>query len=291
MTDLLEARCRCSQRLRAPVGLAGARVRCPTCSEVLVLPGGPIRPAAADDGPPRRTCPACGLDHPVVRRRCQLCGHALLEPERAAGLPRRSADLRSHRRRAGLPWERPGPSGTPARLLATTSAVLLRPVSAFEEMDVEGSASAALLFALVATAVWSTFGSACLVVGLQLSGAGLSPIDAVATFVVLVGLALLVAGCRAHMLGIVWHVALAAVGGAGQPMAATLRLTGYATGATSAFHVLPVVGPMLDLMATPALLLIGLRTIHGTSSFRAAAALCLPALGGIPIAILVALLE
>jgi hypothetical protein len=72
------------------------------------------------------------------------------------------------------------------------------------------------------------------------------------------------------------HVCLMIVGGARQPFEATLRVLGYAQGATAWLNVIPILGPLVLVVWVLVIEIIGVAQAHDIPTGKAALAVLLP---------------
>lgn len=91
--------CNCGNALQVSADLAGRKIRCKACNEVLRIPAVPLAPPAepesgADeyevvtDTGPARTCPACGVAAAAEDTACLACGEPLSGGGPLGGVPR-----------------------------------------------------------------------------------------------------------------------------------------------------------------------------------------------------------
>ena len=171
--------------------------------------------------------------------------------------------------RTGPVWEQPGASW-PIRFAQTVQAVLTGPGAFFRTMrrdagpgGVAGSVYQLLLSTLVAgmhgpaaareQALMGAFSTGCFVVVMPL----------VAVFGMFAGSA-------------IYHVMLLLLGGARRSYETTLRVSAYASGATSVLGLIPFCGALIGGIYAVVVAIIGLSRAHEISTGKAAAAVLLP---------------
>jgi hypothetical protein len=188
----------------------------------------------------------------------------------------------------GVPWERRGQLGALTALVDTTLQVLSRPRDFFRRMSPNAGLGAPLVYGvivgyigLVATAVYDAIFEA--MVGRETAELGLGPeFDRalamvqggpgllvqllIGPFVLVVGL-LVITGLN--------HLALMMLGGARHGFEATFRVGAYAR-AASIVSLVPLCGPVVAIVWTAVVSIIGIQVVHETTLGKAIGAVVLP---------------
>lgn len=247
----VEFGCSCGQVLAAPHLLAGRRAECPSCRAAVTIPGQPVAL--------RDLCPTCSqeVEHPDDR--CPLCGGRLRSRLPAA----RRGKPWTYARRPGLPWEHTDHGTVFSRSLATLVILATQPGRAFAESRQTPGTGEPLLFSL-----WMSFLTAIVIgvaiTALEWSMRGRFGLVGGAFF-----LFLMAGGAvRPAVEGFLMHVAALLVGGASQPLEASLRVAFYAHGATAPVALLYPWGWPVDLVWRVPLAAIGMREVHQTGALR-----------------------
>jgi hypothetical protein len=183
--------------------------------------------------------------------------------------------------RTGPAWEQPGPFF--ARFAQTAQAVIVGPTAFFRSMRRAGGVGAPILFGVVGTVVG---GVAAAIYQLLLSTmmAGVQGTEAARHEAVL---GLFSTGCVVLVLPLgavlsmfigsaIYHVMLLLLGGGRRPFETTLRVSAYATGATSLLNLIPICGGIVGGIYAIVAAIIGLAQTHEISTGKAAAAVLLP---------------
>jgi hypothetical protein len=192
-------------------------------------------------------------------------------------------------KRNGLPWDNRERASAP--FSDTAKAVLFSPKAAFYKMKRTGGIGGPLMFCVsgilcgtLAAMLWNFLFQAIMIIPV------LSSLDAEKVGVVLgslllgmviglsVGLVFAVTGAimGAFINAGLTHVCLALVGGAEHPFETTMRVVCYTSGAAALCQVVPLCGGLINMVAYPVILIIGIYAAHETSGGKAAAAVMLP---------------
>jgi hypothetical protein len=309
----IEFRCsQCNQLLRVPEDAAGKNARCPKCQALMIVPGTnggsaaegtqPAFPDAVVVAPPAAgqeaypfgsasTGPAASPKPPPFQGDAPKPAAAAADQQvnpYAPSLPAHGYVMspRYFGPRPGLPWETKGQSF--ATWWETTKLCMLQPSYAFSVMHETGGLGQPMMFAAVGLAIgtfgqmlWyipiiGTFtlfgagrqaepGELAFMIGLQVVWQVFNSVMAVvmgATIGLIIGAAII-------------HVCLMIVGGAKKPFETTLRVLGYAQGATAWLNIIPggfLVAAGWVLVAE----IIGLAKAHEIEMGKSALAVFLP---------------
>ncbi|MBI5572358.1 MAG: YIP1 family protein [Desulfomonile tiedjei] len=258
---------------------------CPHCGRELVPTEG------------QKFCPFCGgaLNSPGAEQKGdvspeQSAGEHLTAPEATraqaeqAGAPERprpvppereETDSLEFRREEYCPWEDQEQLGFFQGIGETLQQTLLTPRSFFARLPLSGGLLNPLLYALIVTTTGTLIS---LVWAFTLQNPLLSVLDLSGNGAIVAGLfALVVVFLSVVLWAVLVHVSLFLTGAANQDFEATFRVVCYASG-PELFNVLPVVGGWVGLAWKIAIMIIGLREVHGISLLRAGLAVALPLL-------------
>lgn len=213
------------------------------------------------------SCQHCGFDAGPEAERCPLCGSA---PEGDAG--KRGGRMEG----SAPPWEE---RNRPAvdRLVETWRESLFRPAPFFRRVGRSGGLAGPLLYYLLATVVGAFFALWWELAGVgpgpwQLGGDGVSPAAGalagffLSPFAALMSLAIWT---------LVLHLFVVLLVPARSPLGATARVICYSAG-PSVFSAVPLLGPLVGVVWTLVLQVVGIREVHATTTGRAAAAVLVP---------------
>ena len=170
-----------------------------------------------------------------------------------------------------------------SRFAATTHDVLLTPAVFFRSMRRAGGLGAPLLYGIIGTVTGGVIAGIYQMI-LSTLGAGLEGPEAAQQQVLL---SLFSTGCVVVFLpalavlsmvigAAIYHLMLLLLGAARQPFETTMRVSAYATGATSMLNVVPVCGGLIAAVWAIVATIIGLSQTHEISVGKAAAAVLLP---------------
>jgi hypothetical protein len=192
-------------------------------------------------------------------------------------------------KRNGLPWDNRERADSP--FSDTAKAVLFSPQSAFYKMRRTGGVGGPLLFCVagivcgtLAAMGWNFLFQLIMIIP-ALGSLEADRVGAVLGAMVLgiviglsVGLGFAVTGAivGAFINAGLTHVCLALVGGAEHPFETTMRVVCYTSGAAALCQVIPICGGLINMVAYPIILIIGIYAAHETSGGKAAAAVMLP---------------
>ncbi|MFH1117322.1 MAG: YIP1 family protein [Pseudomonadota bacterium] len=265
---------------------------------------GLLKPAASETGPRKasKICPSCGHEVPPAAAKCNHCGEWLDDqaqsaqidrpgpagrpapppppPPRPLAGPIPSADDNDLDDDEECPWEERENYGVFGAYIQTATRCMLTPKQFFSKLPTSGGWGNPILFAIFSMVAGLALGYALV----QLFQGGVGFIGLL--FVIVVSLVVLVIAVPVSMIlssGIL-HLCLLLVGGAGRGYEATLRVVSYAS-VTSLFNAVPVVGTIVSLYGL-VLTVIGLRETHRTSTGKAAAAVALPVVVALSLAVL-----
>jgi hypothetical protein len=196
-------------------------------------------------------------------------------PRPAGGGPAVGLPVARHEA-SGVAWEKRAEVGFFRGFLDTAVAILNRPGAFFRGMPPTGGLGSPLLFTVLAGALASVFVAVYQRLGWLPGGTRyptewliyVLPLTIVVTPLLCV-LGVLVGSC-------VDHLSLLVLGGARRGFEATARVEGYAAGGTAFVYVLPFVGPLIALLASLYLRIIGLSEAHQIGRGRSTAAVFLP---------------
>ena len=184
--------------------------------------------------------------------------------------------------RTGPVWEQPGASW-PIRFAQTVQAVLTGPGAFFRTMRRDAGPGAPIVFGVIGSVLGGVAGSvyqlllSTLVAGMQGPAAAreqaLMGAFSTGCFVVVVPL-VAVFGMFAG--SAIYHVMLLLLGGARRSYETTLRVSAYASGATSVLGLIPFCGALIGGIYAVVVAIIGLSRAHEISTGKAAAAVLLP---------------
>jgi hypothetical protein len=193
--------------------------------------------------------------------------------------------------RTGPPWEQPGTAFS--RFAATTHDVLLAPTAFFRTMRRQGGLGPPLIYGIVGTVAGGIIAGIYQMIFATL-GAGLEGPDAAQEQALL---SLFSTGCIVVLLPVlavlsmvvgaaIYHLMLLLFGAARQPFEVTMRVSAYATGATSMLNVVPVCGGLIAAVWAIIVTIIGLTETHEIPMGKAAAAVLVPIVACCVLAIL-----
>ena len=281
----IEFRCsQCNQLLRVPDDSAGKNARCPKCQSLMTVPAAssPVstpaasspastNPFAAGESPPPKPASPFGDTSPTTSNLnpyASPSGGFGYQPTFPAG------------DRPGLPWETQGQNFS--TWWETTKLCMNQPSYAFRIMRLSGGIGQPMLFAAMGMAVgfvgqliWNiplivVLGIATDQspgeIGFQIAttiGQGIFAVAVGATVGVLISAALI-------------HLSLMLLGGARQPFEATLRVVGFAQGATAWLQVIPVVGALIAAIWGIVAEVVGIAQAHEIPTGKALLAVLLP---------------
>ena len=191
-------------------------------------------------------------------------------------------DVAGETERNGPPWENPDETGTVRGLLETLYGSMFGPARFFSQMRRRDGYLSPLIYAVIlgSFSVLVSIGWECLFVssGGSLLDAGANQqlsglravsygLTAVLSPVMIVVLVFVSSG--------VFHIVLSALGGATQGFQASFRVVCYSQG-TGVCNIIPFFGPAIGGIWNLVLLVTGLARSHGTSSWKAVAAVLIP---------------
>lgn len=202
----------------------------------------------------------------------------------------RSSKTRSRGKRSGLPWD--NKNRDPAPFTGTMKLVLFSPAEAFSLMQRSGGSASPMLFCIYGSLIGGAFAIFYrlvwdIIFTLPLLMRQQDGAQAGAYFVgmifgliigVVVGLVFLVIFTliAVYVGGGIFHLCLMMLGGANHGFETTVRVVQYTYGATALSALIPVVGPLVQLIANIVILSIGLSNAHETSGVKATFAVLIP---------------
>jgi hypothetical protein len=184
--------------------------------------------------------------------------------------------------RTGLPWENRAARGLVNAFIDTLQMVLTKPDMAFGIMKTEGSLADPISYALIGGCLGAVV-SFVFSIGLQSFGlfgdrhstlalmAGLGAGSVI--FLILVPIMVVI---FLFLAAAIVHVCLMIVGGANKSFETTLRVIGFAQGATGPLQMIPICGAFIAGIWALVLYCIGLARAHETTTGRAVVAVFLP---------------
>lgn len=266
----IEFRCTSCQRLlRVPNSAAGIQSSCPGCGAPLTVPGG--GPAAHDtlfDGSVPDPLTA-SFGPPKVAEVEAPCRPPLPQSYATAGYGASSYSReRRSNRRSGPPWESVGMSIL--TLVMTIYQIYRSPIRFYSTMQLENSYGPPLIFFLITK-------SAVTIVTF-LYGPGRQAIQRLGVPdhpIVLVAIALVSVALGLYIGAGFYHVGLLMVGAANESYDVTMRVFAY-SGASGIWAFIPVVGPVIEGLATIVFVVIGLAYAHNTRIWRVILGLLMP---------------
>jgi hypothetical protein len=200
----------------------------------------------------------------------------------------RSAGHEKKPKRSGLPWDRADESA----FGSTVKMVLFSPTQAFYKMHRTGGLGKPLQFcisgAMLGTVITLAYNFAFQITMLLIlisRAQGEVPLGQIA---LRVGISIgggLVGGLIASAIGAVigaflygglFHLCLAAIGGANHTFETTFRVVCYSLGATAMYQLIPACGGLVSAVSFTVTMIIGLYAAHETSGGKAALAVLLP---------------
>jgi hypothetical protein len=209
----------------------------------------------------------------VEKQSYELSDHQDPEPVAAADSP---ADARQTR--TGPPWEHPGPAGP--RFLETAKYVLLAPSLAFDNMRREGGWGPPLTFGVVGTTIGFAISLliqiAIMSIAPQTATAQSRPLVSLYVFFFLLFLPIIL-GISLLFWAAVYHVCLRLLG-ARHRFETTLRVVSYVYGSTSLLQIFPVFGGLIGFFYSIVIAVIGFTRMQEVSTVKAAAAVVVPLL-------------
>jgi phage FluMu protein Com len=306
----------CQKLVRTPRAAAGKKGKCPHCGGVVHIPAASSsEPSAAQPGAAAPLSAWEGeseddlfADLPAAEGQVPL--EAGLLGDLSAGAPagwsaapaaKRATPRRKPRRstkdhgpRNGLPWDRRYYEG---KFWATTSTVLFSPNKAFSIMSREGGVGKPLGFAVgghvLGTAAlvgyWALVQVGVFVIGMIQASQAQDfavgdVVKAVGLLALGIGVVLIIAAAGAAAAAIIGsfvaaalhHLALMMMDAADFGFETTYRVIAYCQGAMGVLYVIPVLGPLLPVVAYPVIAILGLCAAQETTVGRAAAAVLIP---------------
>lgn len=183
--------------------------------------------------------------------------------------------------RTGPAWEEPGPIF--ARFAQTAQALLLGPTAFFRTMRRAGGLGPPIVFGVIGSVLGGVV-SAIYQMVLSTMTAGMQGPDAARDQAIL---GLFSTGCIAIVMPVgavlsmfigsgIYHLMLLLLGEARRPFETTLRVSAYATGATSVLSLVPLCGSVVGGIYALVAAIIGLAHAHEISTGKAAVAVLLP---------------
>jgi DNA-directed RNA polymerase subunit RPC12/RpoP len=204
----------------------------------------------------------------------------------------RSAGHEKKPKRSGLPWDRK--DEVESAFGSTVKMVLFSPTQAFYKMHRTGGLGGPLQFcvsgAMLGTVISLVYNFAFQIVMLLIvisRAQGELPLGQIA---MRVGISIgggIVGGLIASAIGAVigaflygglFHLCLAAIGGANHTFETTFRVVCYSLGATAMYQLIPGCGGLVGAVSFTVTMIIGLYAAHETSGGKAALAVLLPAI-------------
>ncbi|MDQ7782536.1 MAG: YIP1 family protein [Desulfomonilaceae bacterium] len=243
-----------------------------------------------------KTCPSCGHEISSTAAKCARCGEWLDDQAGAAPVDRGGPAEQSTPRppppeaihstdddlddEEECPWEERENYGTLSAFIQTATKCLLTPTRFFSKLPVTGGFLNPILFAGFSLVVSLALAYAW--TQLFMRGAGFLGL----IFALVFGM---VVAAIAVPIGLfIWsgilHVCLLMVGGAHRGFEATFRVVSYAS-VTNLFHAIPFVGNLISLWGM-VLTVIGLRETHRTSTGKAVAAVAIPLVAAVGLAVI-----
>ncbi len=231
-------------------------------------------------------CPHCGreLDPGPSDDYCYYCGGRLSEPDDSGKVTstedqnsRKYPDAWSRQRSSRLskehcPWEDQESLGFFQSVYQTVSQSMLNSADFFSKLPRTDGFLQPLLYGLIigtlgemVSALWLfTLESSLLEEAPALAGspAIIGILIPILVFMKIVGS------------GLVLHAALFSVGAAKEQLEATFRVYCYSSG-PDLLNIVPILGPFAGLVWKLYILIVGLREVHGATTSRAAAAVCI----------------
>lgn len=197
--------------------------------------------------------------------------------------------------RPGLPWERDGKSTRSFR--ATAKLIIGSPTSAFLQMRREGGLGDPILYGMagglvgnLAAAVYTSVLQGGMFAFMGMAGAGQTGpeqggmmVGMAAIQIVMNFVQAIIAGTVGVLIGMfinagITHLFLMLFKGANQPFETTFRVSGFVTGATSLFNLIPLVGWLATVITSIIYTILGLAAAHDTTTGKTAAAVFVPML-------------
>ncbi len=185
----------------------------------------------------------------------------------------------------GIPWERRVELGLLTALVQTVVETLVRPAAFFRRMDPRGSVGTALVYAilvgwasLVVEVVWRELVPFPWPAALDgLAGRGENGVSLLLALVFVSILAPILIPLSVFVLALVYHGLLVLFGGPSRGLEATARTVAYSQGA-HLLNIIPFCGALIGFAWWIAVMVIGLREVHGTQTGKAIAVVVAPAL-------------
>ena len=184
--------------------------------------------------------------------------------------------------RTGPAWEQPGGSW-PVRFAQTVQAALTGPDLFFRTMRRAGGLGPPIAFGVIGSVLGGVAGAvyqlllSTMTAGMQGAAAAREQalIGAFSTGCLVVAMPL--AAVVSMFIGsAIYHLMLLLLGSARRPYETTLRVSAYATGATSVLGLIPLCGAVIGAVYAIVAAIIGLSRAHEISTGKAAAAVLLP---------------
>ncbi|MBW3598324.1 MAG: hypothetical protein KY475_13760 [Planctomycetes bacterium] len=297
--DVIAVTCQCGARFGAKPELRGKTVKCPTCSQPLVVgaaasavaAGASARSAPAGGGlglddlfdevglAPRAigedACPNCGAALAPEAVLCIQCGFdrqkgkkvkvETIKKVEARKLGPPTATAKGGGQGGGgalkssIPWE--AERGEWGAIFDTVKLVIFEPETAFAGMA-PGAVGMSFTFAISAVVVANLVLAPFQLIRAIGGEVDIALLLMVMGFFVVFGIVSSIVGLV--FFGLMYHLALKIVGGATQPLSTTLQAAGYLSGSANALAVCPcllVLGPVVAFYSIP----VGMATAHRVS--------------------------
>jgi hypothetical protein len=242
-------------------------------------------------------CPQCGQpyrtdaspDSPVtVQTSCIRCGAAVMLPASAG--PPQGNDSTSTPEAAvegvaseaapedGPPWERRRAFWDLPAYWQTARAILFHPAASFRRWRLRIDTESALLILLLYGSLGEILADYWVRLGQGLLGRAPAAPGQLLDFVLfMLKVPLLLLLSTVVMSGVI-HALLILLGARGEPWKKTFALLAYLSGALAALQLLPFLGVLLAPFWGMAACVVGLRELHGTTTWRVVLSLLLPLL-------------
>jgi hypothetical protein len=286
----IEFRCpACSKLLRTPDESAGKKAKCPDCGEICDVPVGMTPPVGGSDFPPRDTG---GFAAKPMDDASNPFGEMPSDTDNPYASPTAPAWESTGKMpsgpRQGLPWESEGKSI--GSFWRTSKMVFMEPAQAFRVMRREGGLGDPIIFAMIGGLfgglITAIYNSILQVAMIALAAAGGGPeagtmVGIGAFQIVMNFVGAIAGGTIGVIIGLfigtaITHVALMLFKGANYPFETTFRVMSYVAGATALLQVIPLMGTMVQLVASIIYEIIGLIHAQETTGGKATAAVLVP---------------
>ncbi len=228
-------------------------------------------------------CPACGEpigESSVPVRFCARCGFELISGrESAPSLT--GAETRA--KEGGMVWDRLGEVGLLEALFSTWRAVMFGPGRFFASLSPEPRLSRPLLYAVLVGSIgiisgsfWGYMLERSDLFSSLFEGTGGMDMDITITTGLILAAPFLAAFQQFIFSGIL-HICLLCTGGNRSGYHTTFSVVAFSA-STQVLSIIPFIGSVLGSVWSLALIVIGLKTLHGISALRAVIAILLPVL-------------